>query len=164
MKIKILFSILFFATTTIVKAQSISNPDSLIAAEKAQIKKNAVHLQIMGPSLLYSLSYERLLFSKHVNNLSASIGAEYIQFVIDIVLLTPQIIYSVGKRNHYFYTGMGLNFIFENYNSFAYEYSLTMGYRYQRKKGGFMFILGGSYLFVGDTYRLQPNVGVGYTF
>lgn len=155
---------MFFATTTIVRAQSISKSDSLITTEKAQIKKNAVHLQILGTSLLYSLSYERLLFSKHVNNLSASIGAEYIHPMIGIVLLTPQIIYSVGKRNHYFYTGMGLNFVFEIYNSFGYEYALTMGYRYQRKKGGFMFILGGSYLFVGDTYRLQPNVGVGYTF
>lgn len=97
-------------------------------AQNSQIPdtaRNAIYLEVLGNSVLGCLNYERMIGE----SFSVRIGA--------LFTATAMINYFIGSGSHKLEIGGGA--------TFGYGYlgpTLTLGYRYQPKEGGFVFKAG----------------------
>lgn len=135
---------------------------------------NAVYLELLGNGLFYSLNYDRLL----TPNVAARVGLSGFGAATDSasagVIATPLMVsYLFGQGNSHFETGVGLLLAaggVENVEGFEDESfngaigTATIGYRYQRPGGGFVFRAGVTPMF--DTSGIAPWFGLslGYGF
>jgi hypothetical protein len=156
-------------------------------ADAAEIEKprakNAVHLELGGPGILYSVNYERFvlpklsiragigMFGLRENTTGDSIG-------VLAVPVTAQ--YFLGKGAHHLELGLGIftGGMWSDLNSYEKTETFgliggtaTVGYRYQRPGGGFLFRIAFTPLLGGNRFAplgmpLQPwgSIGAGYAF
>ena len=135
---------------------------------------NAVYFELFGNGLLYSLNYDRLLTPK----IAARVGFMGLAAADDSssagVIATPLMVsYLFGEGNSHFETGIGVMLAaggvesvegFEDESFCGAVGTATLGYRYQRPGGGFVFRAGVTPMF--NTSNVAPWFGIslGYGF
>ncbi len=119
--------------------------------ENKTFKKNSVYFELFGNGLIYSLGYERILWSKDIHKLSTAIGFSYQPpFTHDgsdtYYFIPSEINYLIGKKHH-FELGLGITFPLHQKNvshisDIGYVLFFRIGYRYQKEEGGELFRIG----------------------
>ena len=154
-----------------------------ISKDSANISKNTIYFEALGNGVLYSLNYDRIIFTKNLFQISGRIGFSYIPYLKnnlesfnDIFKYPFEVNVLYGRKSHA-EIGLGYTPVFITYheNTFkiydVYSYSgVRVGYRYQEPFGGFFFRIGfipyinfPKYLKnSGPKYYL--GFGFGYTF
>lgn len=164
------------ASATVNAADARENPIS-------PAPRNAVHFELGGPGILYSLNYERFfwpqfsvraglsLFGLRENTTGDALGV----FAMPI---TGQ--YLLGKGSHHLELGLGLmtGVMWSDLNSYQKTETFgliaataTIGYRYQPPRRGFFFRVALTPLYGGSRFEplglpMTPwgSIGAGYAF
>ena len=113
-----------------------------------QKHKNAFYVEIIGNALLYSLNYERVIFSKRQYNTAVRIGASYFGFLGNHIICPVEINEYWKKKNHGIELGIGTTVrysprdeeyvVFSSrtiYNHVEIFATARVGYRFQLKTG-----------------------------
>ena len=133
---------------------------------------NAVYLELAGNGLLYSLNYDRLL----TRNIAARVGFMGLGAATDsvsggVVAAPLMVSYLFGEGNSHFETGLGVMLAagaidevgeMQDEGFSGAIGTATLGYRYQRPGGGFLFRIGVTPLF--DTSGIAPWLGVSFGY
>lgn len=133
----------------------------------------AVYAELWGKGLLFTANYDRR-FSKRVDGLGFSVGAGYIK-IDDVSLFSLPIglNYLLGKNGKYFEVGAGATYFSATIDDIgdASDHgstvmgTMTLGYRSQPIKGGFMFRAGINPIIFRDNFiPYYPYVSFGYSF
>lgn len=136
-----LFAVFFFTFTSF--AQSYDSDKEA---------KNSVYLDIMGTGGWYSLNYERIVYTNNNLGLGVSSGVSVMHFKDFDLQFNPDFSIPLslnafyGKKHH-LEVGVGSTFasvVRADEDYFAKRYlnvnlTMTLGYRYQKPGGGFMF-------------------------
>lgn len=114
--------------------------------------KNAVYLDIMGTGGWYSLNYERSMYSADKLHLGISGGVSANHFKDFTGKFNPDWSFPVSLnafygRNHHAEFGIGSTFVsvvranqdYDPERALNINMTMTLGYRYQRPEGGFLF-------------------------
>ena len=135
---------------------------------------NAVYLELGGNGLLYSLNYDRLLTPRVAARVGfMGLGAATDSVSGGVIAAPLMVSYLFGEGNSHFETGLGVMLAagaidevgeLEDEGFSGAIGTATVGYRYQRPGGGFVFRAGVTPLF--DTSGIAPWVGIslGYGF
>ena len=149
-------TLLFSQAFVDTEAKSISNisykPDS------ESYKKHSLYLE--GSFVIQSLNFETTLYSSKSNlfRLNGRLGLGYYYF--DFFGVTQSagglggLTFLLGRKNHRFETSLG-GFVGSDHSSYGWFIG-TLGYRYQKPDGRFMFRLNIGTLGIG--------IGLGYAF
>jgi len=174
--------LLFSSVLLSVKAQEIG----------PELKRNTIFIELLGNGGIYSLNYDRILLSKEKWKLAGRAGVSYFNFSDDFntqyYAIPLEVSYLVGKGNHFLETGLGITPLYkigERIEEFNIEQetlfitsTARIGYRYQRKDGGFFFKAGWTpqytkaYRFgesflpkrYGYLFPIMIGIGAGYSF
>jgi hypothetical protein len=121
-----------------------------------KVKRNTVYLEGFGNGGLYSLNYDRILYYRPKLKVSSRAGFgiisgfDFISFPVEVNLIRgDENCLELGLSASYI-KGLQKGTIFEpDFDNFVGDYisssiygSLRIGYRYQRKEGGFTFRIG----------------------
>ena len=175
MKKKILLKLFFFSLISIsARGQTIK--------DTSKHQRNTIYFEFLGNGGLYSLNYDRIIYIHEKIKISAKTGISY----------TPPLFYSYshvfkyptslnfiyGKKNAV-EIGIGYTPVFSLYKKDIFKvyqyYSSTMvnvGYRYQKKAGGFFFKTGLTLYLTKSNFTKNHSinniswlfVGLGHTF
>lgn len=139
-------------------------------------KKNATYLEIWGNAVNcnYSINYERIILSRGYNKLALRIGfAERNEFdLIDFPILLN---YFIGHFNHFeigggVYLETGMNKLTNKFDEINYIPTTSIGYRYQKPNGKFLFRIAYTPTFYQPStiafsyYLLRFGASLGYCF
>jgi hypothetical protein len=131
------------------------------------ISKTTLYFDLAGSSFIYSLGVDRIILYKNYLKISLSCGYGLVPFEGLIHLLSPQLNFIVGESNHHFESGLGYLFDLSDSDlSNPDLFSARIGYRYQKKHGGFYFKTGLSFLsMLGGEINgaILPGFAFGYT-
>jgi hypothetical protein len=135
---------------------------------------NAVYVELLGNGLLYTLNYDRLV----TPNVAARVGFMGLGAASDsasaaVVAAPLMVSYLFGGGSSHLETGIGVMLAagavdevegFEDESFSGAIGTATVGYRYQRPGGGFVFRAGVTPFF--DTSGIAPWIGLslGYGF
>lgn len=162
------------------------------AQEDSVAKKNSIYGEVLGNAAGLSLNYDRVLLKKEKITLSVAIGAGIVPSNLINGALNNgwsranYIVYGIpissnlyfGRNNHHLETGLGLTYqqgmygVGEKYSKTIFGV-VRLGYRYQRKKGGFFCKIGVTPFIpikefgtISVPYVVLPwgGLGLGYTF
>ncbi|MDO4771335.1 hypothetical protein [Porphyromonas sp.] len=151
--------------------------------EKTDVVPKAFFVEAGGAGVSFlSFNFESR-FAHQLNGLGARVGASFLSFSEERVFTLPvQLNYLLGSRGKYFEMGIGatlfygysdpsssLGGITDQKNYFNILGTTTFGYRYQPVKGGFMFRVGFSPLFLHEEGEFifvpyMPYLSFGYSF
>jgi len=113
---------------------------------KDKITKNTFYVEILGAAPVFSFCYGRQIILSPKDKLSIDIGIEEAPFISSRFSLgvSPQISYLRGTKNH-FEIGFGMfhDIYWGDYIPFP-----KIGFRYQKKTGGFFYKIEATPLFV----------------
>lgn len=147
--------------------------------------RNAAYFEFAGQGLLYSINYE-YRFNKHLS-LRAGFTTWRIN-TLDILIiqiknfrytsLPVMLDYLIGKRDNYFEIGMGVMLSYLAISDASIFYmgntgyrkgtelfgTATLGYRYQRDDGGFIFRAGIMPIFINSGFVVNIGLSLGYGF
>ena len=141
----------------------------------SQSKPNSLYIEIFGSGGLYSLNYDRLF----TDNIGARIGfmylaADWFGFFsdVEIFLIPTTLNYLVGTGKHKFELGAGPVFISGSTGIFGSDqvsgsgvaWTGTIGYRYQKENGGFMWRVGFTPFFGNGEFQAWGGISLGYSF
>ena len=129
-------------------------------------RHHSIYLELGGNSVLYSLNYDYSLSLSEGAKLAlgAGLGLYSIDSYSDgpfptkanLFFFTPEANILFGKNSHHFETGASL-LLFQ-------IPALRIGYRYQPRKGGFLFRAGFTPFVVGMSFIPWGGVSFGYSF
>lgn len=137
--------------------------------------RNAFYVELLGNGLIYSMNYDRLF----TDQLSGRVGLMFLGGTDDeggsaVVTATPLMVnYLFGRGNSHFEAGAGLLVISgavdeipgEEDQSFSGAIGTgTLGYRYQRPAGGFVFRVGLTPFFSTQAFGPWFGMSFGYGF
>jgi hypothetical protein len=142
--------------------------------EIAPTARNAFYVELLGNGLLYSLNYDRLF----ADQISGRVGIMLIGAANDTsaagVIAAPILAnYLFGRGNSHFEAGIGITLMsgaVENVEEIEEEGfsgavgTATLGYRYQRPGGGFVFRAGLTPFFGGGGILPWFGLSFGYGF
>lgn len=164
---------------TAVTAPAEASPDADDTGEREA--KNALHLELLGPAVIYSLNYERWFvddFSGRVGlsyfSLEATAGEDSAKASLLMVPLSVSYL-GIGTPNHMLELGAGAVIAHASagveIGGSESEGAATtvwgtaiVGYRYQPEDGGFMFRVGASPLISDDGVFTWPDLSLGGAF
>jgi len=155
-------------------------------------KRNTIFVELLGNGGIYSLNYDRILISKEKWKLAGRAGVSYFNFFDDFntqfYAIPLEVSHLLGKGNHFLETGLGFTPLYKtsegigeiniNQETLFLISTARLGYRYQRKDGGFFFKAGWTPQF-NKAYRfgnspfpknysyfepIMGGIGAGYTF
>jgi hypothetical protein len=143
-------------------------------AKDEKVAKNCIYLEFLGNGLMYSLNYDRMLS----NSIGFRIGAGFFSTNdrdsddhLTVATFPATLNYIKGKGKHKFEIGAGVMLltVSGNIDLFDFEGSglagtATFGYRYQPKKGGFVFRIGFTPLFGEFGFLPFGGLSLGYSF
>ncbi|MBN2893614.1 MAG: hypothetical protein JXL97_17210 [Bacteroidales bacterium] len=163
MKLKVLFLILISSVFT-----ANSQPPDLIVLP---VRNNTIFFEIFGSAgYLYNVSYDRIIKSHGRSKFTMAIGTQILPNddfnKINTVSITPQINFLYGIQHH---LEIGTGYIYD-FISKEQGFSFRLGYRYQKRIGGFFFKAGFTPLLLKDVlsnkYSLSPWAGlaIGWSF
>jgi hypothetical protein len=133
-------------------AAPVAGAQQIPAEEISPTARNAFYIELLGNGLLYSINYDRLL----TDQISGRVGLMVIGAASDssaaAVIAAPIMAnYLFGRGNSHFETGIGVTLMsgaVDNVGEIDDEGfsgavgTATLGYRYQRPGGGFVFRAG----------------------
>lgn len=129
----------------------------------SQNKPNSFYLELVGMGRLYSVNYDRLF----TENFGARIGFMYFaadQFAffndVEILLIPTTLNFLVGTGKHKFELGAGPVFV----SGSGVGWTGTIGYRYQKDEGGFMWRIGFTPLLAGGKFFPSGGISLGFSF
>jgi hypothetical protein len=137
--------------------------------------RNAFYVELLGNGLIYSMNYDRLF----TDQLSGRVGLMFLGAADDeggsaAVAATPLMVnYLFGRGNSHFEAGAGLLVISgavdevpgEEDEAFSGAIGTgTLGYRYQRPGGGFVFRVGLTPFFSTQAFGPWFGISFGYGF
>ena len=142
----------------------------------SQSKPNSLYIELLGNGGLYSVNYDRLF----TENLGGRIGVMYLSSLdfifssVDNLLLVPITLnYFVGN-NHKLELGGGVVIVSaDKIGSFgintrsggtAIGGTATIGYRYQKSDGGFLFRIGFTPIFSDTDFVPSGGLSLGFSF
>jgi hypothetical protein len=142
--------------------------------ETAPTARNAFYIELLGNGLLYSVNYDRLF----ADQISGRVGLMVIGAANDssaaAVIAAPIMAnYLFGRGNSHFEAGIGVTVMtgaVENVEGIEDEGfsgavgTATLGYRYQRPGGGFVFRAGLTPFFGGGGILPWFGLSFGYGF
>lgn len=141
----------------------------------SQSKLNSLYLEFFGSGGLYSVNYDRM-FS---DNIGARIGfmyfsAEWFAFFSDVemFLIPTTMNVFLGNGNSKLELGVGPVFVFGSIGFLGSDpisgsgvgWTGTIGYRYQKDYGGFMWRIGFTPVLLGDEFHPSGGVSLGFSF
>jgi len=141
----------------------------------SQSKPNSLYLEFFGSGGLYSVNYDRLF----TENIGARIGfmyfaADWVVFFSDVELFIIPITlnYLVGTGKDKFELGAGPVIVFGSVGFFGSDpvsgsgvgWTGTIGYRYQKNDGGFMWRIGFTPAFFSGEFFPYGGVSLGFSF
>ena len=141
----------------------------------SQSKPNSLYIEIFGSGGLYSFNYDRT-FS---DNIGARIGfmyfaAEWFAFFSDVemFLIPTTMNFFVGTGKHKLELGAGPVIVFGSVGLFGSDpvtgsgvgWTGTIGYRYQKDDGGFMWRIGFTPLLLGGEFQPSGGISLGFSF
>ena len=102
---------------------------------------NSLYVEFLGSSgLIYNITYDRILYLKNDFGITGAIGLQYFLLGKPEGAGSIQINFIHGNT-HYLEYGIGSIFFYNHIKNFysGKTVPLRLGYRYQRKNGGFFF-------------------------
>lgn len=167
----------------ILGADATANAAEVQTKPVAPAPRNAVHFELGGPGILYSLNYERFFLPQVSVRAGLSLFGLQENSTKDMqgvfaVPITGQ--YLVGRGAHHLELGLGFmtGVMWSDLNSYQKNESFgliaataTIGYRYQPPRRGFLFRVAFTPLYGGS--RFEPlglpvtpwgSIGAGYAF
>jgi hypothetical protein len=185
MHLLVLAASLTTTVCTVASAQDTSVPAAPAAESDADTgereAKNALHFELLGPAVIYSLNYERWFaddFSGRVGfsyfSLEATAGEDSAKASLLMVPLSVSYL-GIGTPNHMLELGAGAVITHasagveiggsksEGAATTAWGTAIV-GYRYQPEDGGFMFRVGASPLISDDGVFTWPHLSLGGAF
>ena len=141
----------------------------------SQSKPNSFYLELIGSGGLYSVNYDRLF----TENFGVRIGfmyfeADWLIFLSDVeMLLIPATLnFLVGTGKHKLELGAGPVFISVGMGFFGsdpvsgsgFGWTGTIGYRYQKNEGGFMWRIGFTPFLAGGEFFPSGGISLGFSF
>jgi hypothetical protein len=143
------------------------------AAAEAPRAPNSIYVELLGNAVLYSLNFDH----KFTDNVSLRVGFAYSTFNLPstsnieskTIAVPIMVNYLVGRGSHRLETGAGFLPLLNQYDDSADSVRLgltgTVGYRYQRPAGGFVFRIGFTPLLASDSdggYFFAPWLGMSF--
>lgn len=140
--------------------------------------KNALHLELLGLALLYSLNYERWF----ANDFSSRVGFSYFSLEpssaakVTLMMVPLTVSYlGIGSPNNMLELGAGAVFahasalvnndVFKSEDAASTVWGTAIvGYRHQPEDGGFMFRVGASPLIGEGGVLVWPHLSLGGAF
>lgn len=136
--------------------------------------RNAFYVELLGNGLFYSMNYDRLF----TDQVSGRVGLMFLGAASDegsaAVTATPLMVnYLFGRGNSHFEAGVGILVVSgavddvpgEEDQSFSGAIGTgTLGYRYQRPGGGFVFRVGLTPFFSTQAFGPWFGISFGYGF
>jgi hypothetical protein len=125
-----------------------SNAVSQNSLENNWIAKNTIYIEVFGHGFGWSVNYDRLIAARGPIMGSFNAGITYIPSVLqfgsgeDYYGVNGGYNWMLGRKNHHFEFGAGLNFMLVRSlsqvqtNEFYKYFSPFLAYRYQRPQGG----------------------------
>jgi hypothetical protein len=133
----------------------------------------AVFAELYGRAGIFSVNYDRR-FSKRLDGLGFTVGGGYLKIEdLNLVSVPVSLNYLLGKNGKYFEMGAGVSYFsaritdIDNVSQHGHTFvgTMTLGYRSQPIKGGFMFRAGINPFFFKDVFfPYWPYVSFGYNF
>lgn len=135
--------------------------------DKNYFAKNTIYFETLGIGGLYSINYDRIIYSKKRISSSVTVGFSYSDFpplfgwldiknnkdieILGWSYVLPLKINFLYGRTHFLEIGAGPIFTINNVQPKYYGSSilldlLTLNYRFQRKQGGYFFKAGVSFI------------------
>jgi hypothetical protein len=141
-----------------------------------QLRPNSIYFEALGNGGLYSVNYDRLF----TDNFGGRLGLMYLSevdifFVAaeDILIFPATLNYFIGEK-HKLELGAGVVFAsVSNTRAFGFKSdsdgsnivgTATIGYRYQKPDGGFLFRVGFTPLFGSEGIEPWGGISLGYSF
>lgn len=160
--------VMIFVFILISAADSFAQNDTL--RQDYSFKRHSVYAELLGSSINYSLNYD-YLFGIHEDNIkfAAGVGTGFSilpPFYLGVYLI-PEANFLFGKKSHFLETGAALmiSSVFNKYDYVTLIPSARIGYRYQPRKGGFLFRIGYTPFLMGDEiFYIYGGVSFGYVF
>ena len=145
------------------------------ALAQSPTSPNSIYLELLGNGLFYSLNYDRMI----TESFGARVGIGYVQ-PIEASLTTVPIMahYLVGSGSSKLELGFGACMLLQpDWSGLSFIGSedkeargsqilgtATLGYRYQRTDGGFVFRVGVTPFFGVMGFNLTGGLSFGYGF
>ena len=141
----------------------------------SQSKLNSLYIEFFGSGGLYSVNYDRM-FS---DNIGARIGfmyfaAEWLIFFNDVemVLIPTTMNFFVGTGKNKLELGAGPVIVYGSMGFLGSDpiagsgvgWTGTIGYRYQKDNGGFMWRIGFTPVLLGSEFHPSGGVSLGFSF
>jgi hypothetical protein len=149
-------------------------PGAARAQAPARTARNAFYLELGGNAILYSLNYDRLFTDRVSGRVGVMFfGAADKDSSAGVVATPIMASYLWGEGNSRFETGAGLLLVsggIDNVEGYEDEGfggaagTATLGYRYQRPAGGFVFRAGVTPVFSLDGIAPWFGISFGYSF
>ena len=145
-----------------------------VNTEENSKRKNSFYLEMGGNAGTYSINYDLIFYHKNQFSIGGRAGFAIIPTNTCPTVFPVEIYGLYGKSKHYFEYGLGYSpVIYLGKNSLEPSEMLLfrLGYRYQKKQGGFMFRAGFTPIVknaddkIGE-FRFTPFAGIslGWTF
>ncbi|HTF03235.1 MAG TPA: hypothetical protein VK826_04385 [Bacteroidia bacterium] len=132
--------------------------------------KNTVFVELLGRGVLYSVNYERWLFSYRSLDFSGQVGLSVMKNQ-DLITFPLALNVMKGKVHHPMISIGYTQVLWQQpTNFFKNDYPESIfivgaGYKYQRPEGGFYFTLQVMKFFpVDENILIWGGLGIGYTF
>lgn len=122
------------------------------------LRKHSVFVELAGNGGYYSFNYDRIMLAKTKWKVSGRVGVMYYSESLGYLENNKQSTYAIpvevsylrGGSNHHLELGLGLTPYYERYKDFESSDVnhlgvlpvARLGYRYQRREGGFFFKTG----------------------
>lgn len=149
-------------------------PGAARAQEAAPIARNAYYLEVGGNALIYSINYERFFSDRLAGRVGGMFfGASGEDSSAGVVAAPIMASYLWGEGNSRFETGVGILLVsggiqnVEGYEDEDFSGTVgtgTLGYRWQRPQGGFVFRAGLTPVFSLDGIGPWFGASFGYAF
>lgn len=150
----------------IVFSHCLLSAQDTISVNTSGFKHHSIYLELGGSSGIYSANYDYSFSISEGTKLALGAGLGYYSIYsyhdgpapveTNMFFFTPEANLLFGKKSHHFETGASL-FLFQ-------IPALRIGYRYQPRKGGFLFRAGFTPILFGMDIIPWGGLSFGYTF
>lgn len=135
---------LLFLILVCLSSPAFSQSDFLAAPSR-----NSFYVEGFGNALIYSVNFDRILVVKEKSALTGRIGVSYAPPPNKGPGVVLEMNYLRGSGNHHFELGAGCSYYYLFSKDELIDPNITLffltariGYRYQKKEGGFLFRVG----------------------
>lgn len=149
--------VFFFYNMSVFSQENITNKKS----------NHTIFLELAGNTGSYSINYDNIFFSQNCTKFTFRIGFSILPTKPILILLPLEFNGLLGKSKHFFEYGLGYTPAL-NENKYKNLLLVRIGYRFQKREGGFFLRIGFTPVIIDIdnilTFRPWGAVGIGYCF